>query len=95
MKKYKSPDSDQILAELIQAGGEPLLSVIHKLISSIWNKKELPDQWKYCIIAPIPKNYGGSSTTAQIFCINQIVNKKWDYNETVHQLFIDLKKTYD
>jgi hypothetical protein len=33
LKKYKSPGSDQILAELIQAGGEILLSVIHKLIN--------------------------------------------------------------
>jgi hypothetical protein len=49
LKKYKSPGSDQILAELIQAGGEILLSVIHKLISSIWNKEELPDQWKESI----------------------------------------------
>jgi hypothetical protein len=32
LKKYKSSGSDQILAELIQAGGEILLSVIHKLI---------------------------------------------------------------
>jgi hypothetical protein len=31
LKKYKSPGSDQILAELIQAGGEILLSAIHKL----------------------------------------------------------------
>jgi hypothetical protein len=30
--KYKSPGNDQIPAELIQAGGEMLLSVIHKLI---------------------------------------------------------------
>jgi hypothetical protein len=28
LKKYKSPGSDQILAELIQAGGETLLSHI-------------------------------------------------------------------
>jgi hypothetical protein len=33
-KKYKSPVSDQILAELIQSGGEILVSVINKLISS-------------------------------------------------------------
>jgi hypothetical protein len=39
-KKYKSPDSDQIQAELIQAGGEILLSAIHKLINSVWNKEE-------------------------------------------------------
>jgi hypothetical protein len=50
LKKYKSPGSDQIFAELIQAGGEMLLSVIHKLINSIWNKEELPDQWKESII---------------------------------------------
>jgi hypothetical protein len=55
LKKYKSPDSDQIPAELIQAGGEILLSAIHKLINSVWNKKELPDHWKESIIVPIQK----------------------------------------
>jgi hypothetical protein len=55
LKKYKSPGSDQILAELIQAGGEILLSAIHKLINSVWNKEELPDQWKESIIVPVHK----------------------------------------
>jgi hypothetical protein len=41
LKKHNSPGSDQILAELIQAGGETLLSALHKLINSIWNKEEL------------------------------------------------------
>jgi hypothetical protein len=54
-KKYKSPGSDQIPAELIQAGGEMLLSAIHKLINSIWNKEKLPDQWKESINVPIHK----------------------------------------
>jgi hypothetical protein len=44
LKKYKSPGSEQIPAELIQAEGEILLSAIHKLFNSIWNKKELPNQ---------------------------------------------------
>jgi hypothetical protein len=35
------------------------------------------------------------STTHQIFCICQILEKKWEYNETVHQLFIDFRKVYD
>jgi len=30
-----------------------------------------------------------------IFCIPQILEKKWDYNEEVHRLFIDFKKAYD
>jgi hypothetical protein len=32
LKKYKSPDSDEILAELIPAGGEILCSKIHTLV---------------------------------------------------------------
>ena len=30
-----------------------------------------------------------------MFCIRQILVKKWEYNEPVHQLFIDYKKAYD
>jgi hypothetical protein len=37
LKKHKSPGSDQIRAELIQAGGETLRFDIHILINSIWN----------------------------------------------------------
>jgi hypothetical protein len=43
-KRYKSPGSDQILAELIQAGGKTLWSEIHKLINSIRKREELPAQ---------------------------------------------------
>ena len=35
------------------------------------------------------------STTDHILCIRQIRQKKWEYNEAVHQLFIDFKKAYD
>jgi hypothetical protein len=33
--------------------------------------------------------------STQIFCICQIMEKKWECNETVHHLFIDFKKAYD
>ena len=35
------------------------------------------------------------STTDHIFCIREILKKKWEYNEAVHQLFTDFKKAYD
>ncbi|KAJ4450246.1 hypothetical protein ANN_01665 [Periplaneta americana] len=35
------------------------------------------------------------STIDQIFCIRQIMEKKWEYKGRVHQLFIDFKKAYD
>jgi hypothetical protein len=53
LKKYKSPGSDQIPEELIQAGSETLVSPIFKLINSIWNKEELPEQCKESIIVPV------------------------------------------
>jgi hypothetical protein len=39
LKKYQLLSSDRIPAELIQAGGKILLSAIHKLVNSIWNKE--------------------------------------------------------
>jgi hypothetical protein len=44
LKMYTLQGRDQIPAELIQAGGEILLSATHKLINSVWNKEKLPDQ---------------------------------------------------
>ena len=35
------------------------------------------------------------STIDHIFCIRQIIERKCEYNEEVHQLFIDFKKSYD
>ena len=112
---------------------------IHKLIIAIWNKEELPEEWKESVIVPIHKkgdktecnNYRGisplpvtykilsnillsrlipyaeeimgddpcgfrrnRSTTDHIFCIRQILEKKWEH-EAVRQLFIDFKKAYD
>jgi hypothetical protein len=58
--------SGQILAEVIQAGGETLLSAIHKLIHSIWNKAELTDQWKESNTVPIYKT--GDKTDCNNYC---------------------------
>jgi hypothetical protein len=98
LKKYKSPGSNQILAELIRAGGETLLPVIHEITNSIWTVGELPEQWMESIVKVIGEHQSGfrqnRSTTHQIFCIHQILKKKWEDNKTVHQLIIDLKKAY-
>jgi hypothetical protein len=56
LKTYKAPGSDEILAKVIQAGGKILLPAVHKLINSVWNKEELPDQQKESIIVPVHKS---------------------------------------
>jgi hypothetical protein len=140
LKRHKPPGIDQIPAELIKAGVRIIRSEIHKLIISIWNKEELPEEWKESVIVPIYKKgdkrdcskYQGisllsttykilsnillsrltpyaeevtgdhqcgfrrnRSTTDHIFSICQILEKKWEYIEAVHHLFIDFKKAYD
>ena len=69
LKNHKSRSFDQNSAELIKVGGRTICSAIHKLIISIWNKEELPEEWKESIIVPIYKkgdktdsnNYRGCS----------------------------------
>jgi len=48
----------------MKAGGNTLHSEIHKLINNIWNKEELPQEWKEYIIVPVCKNSGN------IYCSN-------------------------
>jgi hypothetical protein len=112
---------------MIQIGGNILRSEIHKLLN-IWNKEELPQQWKESTIVHIYKNGDGNgvvitnyilpsmfvsrltpyivevvgdhqcgfqrntSTTYLISCIHQILNKQWENNSKVHQLFTNFKK---
>ena len=140
LKSHKSPGIDKIPAELIKAGVEQFDWRSIKLLTSVWKKEKLPEEWKESIIVLIHKkgnktdcnNYRGisflpttykilsnivlsrlipyakeiigdhqcgfrrnRSTIDHIFCIRQILEKKWEYNEEVHQLFIDLKKAYD
>jgi hypothetical protein len=140
LKGHRSSGIDQIPAELIKAGSRTICFKILKLVISIWNEEELPEEWKESIIVPVYKkdnktdcsNYRGISllpamykilsnmllsrltsyteeiigdhecgfrhnlsTTDHISCIYQIFEKKWEYGEAVHQLFMYFKKAYD
>ena len=76
LKNHKSPGIDQIPAEMIKAGDRTIRCAIPKLIISIWNKEELPEEWKESIIVPIQKkedktdcnNYRGFCQLHTKFC---------------------------
>jgi sorting nexin-29 len=71
--------------------GIPLLSTSYKILWNILLSRLSP-----YINEIIGYHQRGSRsnrpTTDQIFCIRQILEKKWEYNETVHQLVIDSRK---
>jgi len=78
---HKSQGIDQIPAELIKAGCRTIRYKIHNLIISIWNKEELPEEWKESIIVPIYKkgdktgcsNYRGISFLSITYKILSII----------------------
>ena len=51
-KRHTSPGIDQMLAELIKAEDRTIHSEICKLINSVWNKEELPEELEL-IVVPI------------------------------------------
>jgi len=55
LKSHKSPVIDQIPAKLIKAGCRTICLDIHKLITSIWKKEKLPEEWKESIIEPLTR----------------------------------------
>jgi len=71
-----------------------LLPTTYKILSNILLSRLIP------YVKEIIRDHqcgfrSNRSTTDHIFCIRQILEKKWEYNEEVHQLFIDFKKAYD
>jgi hypothetical protein len=112
LKKYKSPDSAEIPAELYQwkesiivpihkrgdktdcniYRGISLLSTSYKILSNILLARLSP-----YIDEIIGDHQCGfqRNRSDHIFCIHQILENKWEYNERVHQLFVDIKKAYD
>jgi len=57
LKSHKSQGIDQIPAKLIKVGGRTLCLEIHKLITSIWEREKLPEEWKESITVTIHKKW--------------------------------------
>lgn len=55
LKKNKSPGSDGIMAEMLQAAYEKLARQIHNLCNKAWNEGTIPEDWGKSILVPIPK----------------------------------------
>ena len=45
LKKGKSTGVDNIPAEVVQAGGEPIIDVLTKICNKIWRTEEWPTPW--------------------------------------------------
>jgi hypothetical protein len=69
LRSHRLPDIVQMPAKLIKEVGREIHYEIHRVIISIWNKEELPEQWKESIIVLIYKK-GNSTDCSTYRCIS-------------------------
>jgi hypothetical protein len=55
LKNRKAPGIDTIPAEALKAGGELIVSQLKSLYATVWNKTDVPQDFKDAIIVPIHK----------------------------------------
>jgi len=71
------------------------LPTTYKIFSNILLSRIIPYAEEIIVHHQCGFQHNRSLTTDHIFRIRQILEKKWEYKEAVHQLFIDFKKAYD
>lgn len=74
--------------------GISLLSVPYKVLSKVIYKRLVP------VVEALVGDYqcgfrASRSTIDQIFTVRQILEKAYEYQITIHQIFVDFKKAYD
>ena len=55
MKKGKSAGVDNILAELVHAGGEDAITALATIYNKIWQTGEWPTPWTQSLVITLPK----------------------------------------
>ena len=55
LKNGKAAGPDNIPAEEIKADTETTVTILHSLFSKIWEKEEVPVQWKQGLVIKLPK----------------------------------------
>ena len=55
MKKGKSAGVDNIPAELVQAGGEDIITALTTLCNKLWQTEEWPTPWTHSLVITLPK----------------------------------------
>jgi len=69
------------------------LLTTYKILSNILLPRLIP--YAKEIIGDHQCGFQNNRSTDHIHCFRQILGKKWEYNEEVYYLFINLKKAYD
>nr|KAG5702936.1 hypothetical protein BaRGS_034709 [Batillaria attramentaria] len=102
LKNGKAAGPDEIPAEAIKADTETAVNMLHSLFSKIWEKEEVPAQWKEGIVIKLPKkgdlrdcsNYRGIMLLS-VPGKRIIVEQSLEWNSPLYINFIDYEKAFD
>ena len=55
MKRGKAPGVDQITFEVLSAGGETIIDMLHKIFDIAWKQEKTPQDFSKMIVSPVHK----------------------------------------
>ena len=55
IKRCKAPGIDQISAEVIRCGAQPIAEMLHKIFLKTWHTEKPPKDWSKMLVSPIFK----------------------------------------
>jgi hypothetical protein len=89
MRKLFKPLLDYLIKTVIA-----LLCTMYKVFTNITRRRLEP--YVEIIVVEYQGDFrAGRSTIDQFFTVKQILEKCWEYNIKVYQLYVDFKQTYD
>jgi len=96
LKNNKAAGLDEVPAELLKQGGEPVAEVLTELFNHIWHVEVIPEEWRESIIIPLPKkgclndcyNWRGIillSVPGKVFCSMLFNRLKTHVDQRLHE----------
>ncbi|CAF2129927.1 unnamed protein product [Rotaria magnacalcarata] len=61
MKSRKAPGSDEVTADILKAGGEPVIKWLHEIFNDVWENEKMVKEWSSATLVRLYKNKGDKS----------------------------------
>ncbi|CAF2169496.1 unnamed protein product [Rotaria magnacalcarata] len=61
MKSRKAPGSDEVTADILKAGGEPVIKWLHEIFNDVWENEKMVKEWSSVTLVRLYKNKGDKS----------------------------------
>ncbi|CAF1602087.1 unnamed protein product, partial [Didymodactylos carnosus] len=58
MKSRKAPGDDGVTADLLKAGGAPVVRWLYEIFTDVWKNEEMVEEWTLAILIRLYKNKG-------------------------------------